>query len=94
MFYRLTFVVTHDGYLRVSAAAPGLPVFSAILLNDKVLSVAIGGAGMSPLQAVRMLKAANEARRQPGIEICCEVVELNQRQIEALCLQPRRDKWG
>jgi hypothetical protein len=62
MLYRLTFNITDDGYLRVTAAAPGQAVISAIHLSGAVLSIAIGDAGISPLQAVRMLKAVGEAR--------------------------------
>jgi hypothetical protein len=40
------------------------------------------------IQMHRILEAVREARRQLGIEICCEIVELNERQLDALCLQP------
>jgi hypothetical protein len=91
MHYRLAFNITHDGYVRVTAAAAqGQPVVSAIHLNDQVLSVAIRAAGMAPLQTLRILEAARGARKQPGIEICCEVVELNPRQLDMLCLQRKK----
>jgi hypothetical protein len=89
MQYRLTFNITGDGYLRVAAAALGQPVISAIHLNDEVLAAAIRDSGMAPFQMLRILEAAREARRQPEIEICCEVVELNERQLDALCLESR-----
>ena len=92
MHYRLAFGITDDAYLRVTAAAPGQPVVSAIHLNDEVLAVAVRKAEMGPLQTLRILEAATEARKQPGVEVCCEVVELTPRQLDLLCLQPRRDR--
>ena len=88
MLYRLTFNLTSDGYLRVSGFAKDLPVVSAIHLNDKVLAEVVRAAQMAPFQTLRLLEAAREARLQPGIDICCEAVELTQKQVDLLSLRP------
>jgi hypothetical protein len=88
MLYRLAFNIMGDGYLRVTGVAKGLPVVSAIHLNDKVFAVAVRAAQLAPFQTLRLLEAARAARNQPGIDIYCEAVELNQKQIDVMCLQP------
>ena len=92
MQYRLAFKITGDGYLRVVGTAKGCPAISAIHLNDKVFAAAVKAALMAPFQALRLLEAAREARSQPGIEICCESVELNQEQIDEMYLRPGTGK--
>jgi hypothetical protein len=92
MLYRLAFGITGDGHLRVAASAKGQPEVSTIHLNDEVFAVVVRAAQMAPFQTVRLLEAAREARRQPGMDICCEAVELTPMEIEALCLRPGRDK--
>ena len=92
MLYRLAFRITSDGYLRVTGVAKDSPEISAIHLNDKVFVAAVKAAQMAPFQTLRLLEAAREARSQAGIEIHCEAVELNQRQIDELCLQPSKGK--
>jgi hypothetical protein len=47
---------------------------------------------MAPFQTLRLLEAAREARKQPGVDIYCEAVELNPEQVAAMCLQAGRDK--
>ena len=88
MLYRLTFNLTTDGYLRVNGFAKDLPAVSAIHLDDKVLAAAVKSAQLAPFQTLRLLEAAREARMQPGIDICCEAVELTQKQVDLLCLRP------
>ena len=90
MLYRLTFNLTGDGYLRIVGIAKDLPVVSAIHLNDKVLAEAVRAAQIAPFQTLRLLEAAREAGLQPGIDICCEAVELTQKQVDLLCLRPGR----
>ena len=90
MIYRLTFQVTSDGYLRVTGVAKGLPLVSALHLNDDVLAEVIRRAQIAPFQTLRLLEAAREARMQPGMDICCEAVELTEKQIDLLCLRPGR----
>lgn len=65
---------------------------SAIHLNDKVFAAAVRAAQLAPFQTLRLLEAAREARNQPRMDICCEAVELNQKQIDLMCLQPGKDK--
>ena len=88
MLYRLTFNLTTDGYLRIVGIAKGLPVVSAIHLTDKGLAEVVRTAQIAPFQTLRLLEAAREARLQPGIDICCEAVELTQKQVDLLCLRP------
>jgi hypothetical protein len=92
MLYRLAFQVTDDGYLRVTGGARDSPVLSALHLNDKVFGAAVRAAQMAPFQTLRLLEAAREAGKQPGVEICCEAVELTQEQVEVMCLQSGRAK--
>ena len=88
MLYRLTFNLSTDGYLRIVGIAKDLPVVSAIHLTDKVLAEVVRTAQIAPFQTLRLLEAAREARLQPGIDICCEAVELTQKQVDLLCLRP------
>ena len=90
MLYRLAFGITGDGYLRVVGSAEGSPEVSAIHLNDSTFAAIVKAAGLAPFRTYRLLEAAREARLHPGIDICCEAVELTQKQLEALCLQTRK----
>jgi hypothetical protein len=87
MLYRLTFNLRLTGTCGFTGIANDLPLGSVIHLNDKVLAAAVGAAQMAPFQTLRLLEAAREARMQPGIDICCEAVELTQRQVDQLCLR-------
>lgn len=84
MFYRLTFDITTDGHLRITGEAEDRAVFTAIHLNDKVFATVVRAADIAPFQTLRLLEAAREARNQPGVEICCEAVELNQKQVSVI----------
>jgi hypothetical protein len=90
MLYRLTFDFTIDGHLRVTGIAEGRAVVSAIHLNDKAFAAAVKTADMAPFQTLRLLEAAREARNQPGTEICCEAVELNQKQLDLIAANASR----
>jgi hypothetical protein len=92
MLYRLAFSVTVDGYLRVTGCAKGTPRLSAIHRSDKAFTALVSVAGLAQFLTLRVLEAARQAWIEPGIDVCCETVELNQRQIEVLCLQPGRNK--
>ena len=92
MVYRLVFNLTSDGYLRVTGAAKDLPVVSAIHLNDEVFGASVRAADMAPFQTLRLLEAAREARIQPGIDICCEAVELSQKQVDLLFLRSGKNQ--
>lgn len=92
MLYRLAFGITDDGYLRVTASATGTHELSTIYLNDDVFASAIQAARITPFQTLRMLEAAREARLHRGIDICCEAVELTDKQIEKMCLRPGRER--
>lgn len=54
--------------------------------------ISIRSAQMAPFQTLRLLEAAREAGKQPGVDICCEAVDLTPEQVEAMCLQSGRDK--
>ena len=93
MLYRLAFQMTGDGYLRVTGVARDSSfAVSALHLNDTVFGSAVRAAQMAPFQTLRLLEAAREAGKQPGVDICCEAVELTPEQVEAMCLQTGRDK--
>jgi hypothetical protein len=92
MLYRLAFQMTGDGYLRVTGMARDSSAVSALHLNDKVFGATVRAAQMAPFQTLRLLEAAREAGKQPGVDICCEAVELTPEQVEAMCLQAGRDK--
>jgi hypothetical protein len=47
---------------------------------------------MAPFQTLRLLEAAREAGKQPGVDVCCEAVELTLEQVEAMCSQAGRVK--
>jgi hypothetical protein len=92
MLYRLTFGITGDGYLRVTAFGKGRSeISSTIDLNERIFADIVKTAKLTPFQSMRLLEAAREARNQSGIDICCEAVELNETQVERLCLRPGRD---
>jgi hypothetical protein len=91
MLYRLAFSVTTDGYLRVTGCAKGTPRLSAIHHSDAFTAL-VSVAGLAQFLTLRILEAARQAWIEPGIDVCCEAVELNQRQIEVLCLQPGQNK--
>ena len=91
MLYRLTFDFTIDGHLRVTGVAEGRSVVSAIHLNDKAFGAAVKAAEIAPFQTLRLLEAAREARNQPGTEICCEAVELNQKQLDLISASVSRN---
>ena len=92
MLYRLAFQMTGDGYLRVTGVARDSSVLSTLHLNDKVFGAAVRAAQMAPFQILRLLEAAREAGKQPGVDICCEAVELTQEQAEAMCLRVGKAK--
>jgi hypothetical protein len=92
MVYRLVFNLTSDGYLRVTGATKDLPEVSAIYLNDEVFGSSVRAAQIAPFQMLRLVEAARDARIQPGIDICCEAVELSQRQVDLLCLRSGKNQ--
>jgi hypothetical protein len=92
MIYRLAFGITSDGYLRVTASAKGQPEISTIQLNDKVFAALVKASDLAPFQTLRILEAAREARSKPGMEICCEAMELTDKQIERLGLRSGWDR--
>jgi hypothetical protein len=92
MLYRLVFNITSDGYLRVTGVAKDLPALSAIYLNDRVFGVAVRTAQLGSFQTLRLLEAARQARNRPGIDICCEAVEINQNQTDVMRLATGKGK--
>ena len=89
MVYRLAFGITSDGYLRLTGTTSGLPQVSALYLDDLAYAATVKAAGLAPFQTLRLLEAAREARNHPGIDICCEALELDQKQIDAMSLQSK-----
>jgi hypothetical protein len=73
MLYRLAFQITEDGYLRVRGVARNSSAVSALHLNEKVSAQRYEPPKWHPSQTLRLLEAAREAGKQPGVDICCEV---------------------
>lgn len=92
MLYRLAIGTTRDGYLQVTAHAKDAPDISAIHLNVEVFAGAVIISKIAPSQTLRILAAARQAVDQPGVDVCCEAVELNETQVERLRLQPGRKR--
>jgi hypothetical protein len=90
----MAFGITSDGYLRVTASAKGRSEISTIHLNVDVFAVIVESAGLTALQTVRILEVVLEALKQPGVEVCCETVELSDNQVQRLCLRPDRQRSG
>lgn len=86
MLYRFTFTATSGGTLRVTGVASGWSMVLAIHSNDRALISAVKAANITPFQRLRLLEAVVEARRQPGVDICCEAVKLTEKQVELLGL--------
>jgi hypothetical protein len=84
MTYRLAFIRTADGYLKVTASARGAPTPTAIHLNPDVLAAAARLIGMSNEQIYDLKWAAERAWNNDGIDVCCEAIELDQDQLKSL----------
>jgi len=94
MVYRLVFDLTSDGYLRVTGAAKDLPEVSAIYLNDEVFGASVRAAQIAPFSNASTFGSCKRGANSTGNDICCEAVELSQKQIDLLCLPFRQEPNG
>jgi hypothetical protein len=86
MLFRMAFKTTDDNYLQVKAFAKGLQNLSAVHLNPDVFSVAVKVAGISEPTSSELEAAAREAYLKGGLDVCCELVDLDRSQLEVLRL--------
>jgi hypothetical protein len=90
MTYRLAFIRTPDGYLKVTASAKGAPLLAAIHLNPDVLVAAARIANMSEEEIFDLSWTAKRAWENEGLDVCCEAVNLEPDQLESLGF---REDW-
>jgi hypothetical protein len=84
MTYRLAFIRTNDGYLKVFASAKGQASLTAIHLNPDVFGVAARLANISELDMDTLMSVAQRAWAEEGMDVCCEAVELEADQLRHL----------
>jgi hypothetical protein len=84
MIYRLAFIKTTDGYLKLTASAKGTRALVAIHLNPHVLTVAARLAGVGEQDIHELSSTASKAWVEEGLDVCCEAIELNSHQIKHL----------
>jgi hypothetical protein len=88
MLFRMAFKTTDDNFLQVTAFAKGLQNLSAIHLNAEVFGTAVKIAGISEPASTELVDAAKEAYLQQGVNVCCELIDLERDQVRTLCLAP------
>jgi hypothetical protein len=86
MLFRMAFKATEDNYLQVTAFAKGVQNMSAVHVDPDVFSTAVKIAGIPEPISSELDAAAKKAYVQGGMDVCCELVELNRPQLEALRL--------
>jgi hypothetical protein len=84
MTYRLAFLRTKDGYLKVTASAQGAPLLVAIHLNPDALTMTARMANISQQDVYSLNWTANRAWDSDGMDLCCEAIELDSDQIKSL----------
>ncbi|MBB5331783.1 hypothetical protein HDF14_005432 [Edaphobacter lichenicola] len=84
MIYRLAFLHTKDGYLKITAAAKGAPTLTSIHLNPGVFGVAAKIANLSAEQVEDLSWTAERAWNNDDIDVCCEAIELDADQLKSL----------
>jgi hypothetical protein len=84
MIYRLAFIKTQDGYLKVTASAKGTPVLVAIHINPHVLTVAARLAEIREQDIHELSSTASKAWVTDGLDVCCEPIDLDSDQLTSL----------
>jgi hypothetical protein len=84
MTYRLAFIRTNDGYLKIFASAKGKASLTAIHVNPDVLMVGARLANLSELEIDNLNSAAERAWLEEAVDLCCEAIELNADQLKSL----------
>jgi hypothetical protein len=88
MLFRMAFKTTDDNYLQVTAFTKGLQNMMAVHLNAEVFATAVKIAGIAEPASTELVDAAKEAYLQHGMDVCCELIDLERDQLGALCLAP------
>lgn len=96
MLYALTFRTTEEGHLRMASLpiaerAKGDPVV-AIQPNISALQTALGLAKIGPTDCDSILSFARNAYESPGVDVCCDQLELSADQLAILCMTPSRQR--
>jgi hypothetical protein len=96
MLYALAFRVIEEGYLRLASLpiaeeAKGDPVI-AIQPNVQALQNALRLAETSSSDCDSILLFARTAYESPGVDVCCDKLELSADQLSILCMAPGRQK--
>ena len=84
MIYRLAFVRTKDGYLKLTAAAKGAPTLVAIHLNPHMLTVASRMAQVKEEDVQELISTSSKAWVDDDLEFCCEAIDLEPEQLKTL----------
>ena len=86
MIYRLAFIKTHDGYLKVTASAKGTPTLVGIHLNPHVLAFAARIARVKEEDVRELISMSSKAWAEDDLEFCCEAIDLEPQQLTDLGL--------
>jgi hypothetical protein len=84
MIYRLAFIKTHDGYLKVTASAKGTPTLVAIHLNPHMLAFAARIARVKEEDVRELISMSSKAWAEGDLEFCCEAIDLEPEQLTDL----------
>jgi hypothetical protein len=84
MIYRLAFIKTKDGYLKLTASAKGTPVLVAIHLNPHMLTEAARIAKLKQEDVQELISTSSKAWAEDDLEFCCEAIDLEPEQLKTL----------
>jgi len=95
MLYALTFRVVDEGYLRMASLpigeqSKGYPVVVAVQPDIHALKTALELANLTSTDRDSLLAFARSAYDSPGVDICCDQLELSADQLSILCMTPGR----
>jgi hypothetical protein len=96
MLYALTFRTTEEGYLRMASLpiaeqAKGDPVV-AMQPNIQALEAALKLADIRSSDRDSILSFAKISYESPGVDVCCDQLELSADQLSILCMAPGRQR--
>lgn len=77
--------------LPIAERAKGDPVV-AIQPNISALQTALGLAKIRPTDCDSILSFARNAYESPGVDVCCDQLELSADQLAILCMAPGRQR--
>ncbi len=84
MIYRLAFVKTKDGYLKIMASAKGTPALVAIHVNPHMLAIAARLAQVKEEDVQQLISMSSKAWVEEDLEFCCEAIDLEPEQLTDL----------